>query len=982
MAFRSPPSSNPVSPILNPTGLNISTRIPPLSLTSEGAGAAPSFTLVIPTVRAKSTRRIIEAVSPKTGRPYPNRLRAHKPSHSVSIDILPSQPVEDNWVSPLGKFDIEQDATELEGYQMYAVEKWVVDRARFMKVVIVYTGNPKDVITVTVITPSSTLTVEQSQAEYDNAVKMLRRDGARPRQTVLGTIMCTSLANFRSDLNIVNIPGGHYLQSRDKLYVNINLLRLGCSGRTALTLDPPNESIQERLKQLYSIPAIAVQRLGFETVVLSFVKLIQSALCIYDFYDSNEERNGLLGDHTVDSIQRWTLEIGEKLRELNLQPSERILDPPIVASILSVVVSMRSKLLGLLPAGANVPKDPFQYPDKFTEALAQASPAHMTRLGPSGVPRAYLSAALIDHINRQHKRKTVEAKSYRIGIGPLAAPNALASLIPSSESMMAGSSKSAPDAVAPETSDLIAFVKSPSVISKDPIESLQLIWTGKLGPGLTHAKQAQEVEEKRLAEERDAENKSDAKSGEDEESMLGKGFSVLRQTGQEITARLNSLPVGGRRKQSMDVTSSPHFLYPPSLSSARPSPEIGGPRRLFGSDLHTSPFIPDEARTLSADEGMPRHRKAIFPHLGIHSALTTSNFSMGNYHHHHYHHHPPSRHKAKSLDFEPTKRTNPVPEPGSKPQQRIIPPTLTALEVHSEDEYVPKAKRRSTEQTKRFKIPHIHKSIQRRRSFDDTEYTTGTPLLSSDQMRIDVQFAASLIELQRRKRRLQLAHSALQELMRPLALTREVIKAQMNRQSDDRNRLDATVDEILPAVEDLNAIRALPLRARLLSSNAIPRDAPFKVNAVIAAETLKSSKYKASAEIPRIPELQKEVKKHREQFWQQRRLAYLPPETKMDEEDLTLALGSKCPFLWSLQTIYKLMLLAILWAGMLRRGEIHSSTDDGWRRSTVFNTRLDLKGRTQPDIDKMAKEEEEDKVLEWRAKAQEHVISGHSFAQL
>ena len=51
--------------------------------------------------------------------------------------------------------------------------------------------------------------------------------------------MITSLANFRSDLNIVKIPFGNFLNDRDTLYVNINLLRLGCSGRTALTLDPP-----------------------------------------------------------------------------------------------------------------------------------------------------------------------------------------------------------------------------------------------------------------------------------------------------------------------------------------------------------------------------------------------------------------------------------------------------------------------------------------------------------------------------------------------------------------------------------------------------------------------------------------------------------------------------------------------------------------------------------------------------------------------
>ena len=59
------------------------------------------------------------------------------------------------------------------------------------------------------------------------------------RKTALGTIMVTSLANFRSDLNIVKIPNGKYLDYRERVFVNINLLRVGCSGRTALNLDEP-----------------------------------------------------------------------------------------------------------------------------------------------------------------------------------------------------------------------------------------------------------------------------------------------------------------------------------------------------------------------------------------------------------------------------------------------------------------------------------------------------------------------------------------------------------------------------------------------------------------------------------------------------------------------------------------------------------------------------------------------------------------------
>jgi hypothetical protein len=51
--------------------------------------------------------------------------------------------------------------------------------------------------------------------------------------------MVTSLASFRSDWTIVHIPGGNFLEARPQLYVNISLMRLGCSGRGALTLQQP-----------------------------------------------------------------------------------------------------------------------------------------------------------------------------------------------------------------------------------------------------------------------------------------------------------------------------------------------------------------------------------------------------------------------------------------------------------------------------------------------------------------------------------------------------------------------------------------------------------------------------------------------------------------------------------------------------------------------------------------------------------------------
>ena len=113
-------------------------------------------------------------------------------------------------------------------------------------------------ITVTALSPLFTLKSEDARAEWDRVLRELQQDGARPRRVRLyhlflahtftlsktehGTLMVTSLANFRSDYTIVPVPSGVFLDARDLLYTNINLLRMGCSGRMALTLQEPRRA--------------------------------------------------------------------------------------------------------------------------------------------------------------------------------------------------------------------------------------------------------------------------------------------------------------------------------------------------------------------------------------------------------------------------------------------------------------------------------------------------------------------------------------------------------------------------------------------------------------------------------------------------------------------------------------------------------------------------------------------------------------------
>ncbi|KAF9221985.1 hypothetical protein BS17DRAFT_881442 [Gyrodon lividus] len=96
------------------------------------------------------------------------------------------------------------------------------------------------------------MTYTQAEAEFKAAVQHLRKqDGARPKEIPQGTLMVTSLAHFRSDYTIVHIPDGDFLAAQERLYSNINLLRMGCSGRSAVTLEEPSDTTKDRFKSTY-----------------------------------------------------------------------------------------------------------------------------------------------------------------------------------------------------------------------------------------------------------------------------------------------------------------------------------------------------------------------------------------------------------------------------------------------------------------------------------------------------------------------------------------------------------------------------------------------------------------------------------------------------------------------------------------------------------------------------------------------------------
>ncbi|KAJ6515875.1 hypothetical protein C8R45DRAFT_1140940 [Mycena sanguinolenta] len=207
-------------------------------------------TLLLPTVRQPQSKQ----------QQHSSHTRTRSKLVRSSVDTTAPLPrpwsptdVAKHWIGLPLHFDIVSDRLELEGYQIYAVQKWIVERDRPVTVLTVYTGDPAHKITVTALSPSASLSPADATAEWDKALQHLRRD-ARPRETPHGLVLATSLAHFRSDYTIVNIPSGDFLQARDQLYTNINLLRMGCSGRSALTLEEPSETTKDRFIATYHLP--------------------------------------------------------------------------------------------------------------------------------------------------------------------------------------------------------------------------------------------------------------------------------------------------------------------------------------------------------------------------------------------------------------------------------------------------------------------------------------------------------------------------------------------------------------------------------------------------------------------------------------------------------------------------------------------------------------------------------------------------------
>ncbi|KAF8655267.1 hypothetical protein AX16_003168 [Volvariella volvacea WC 439] len=228
--------------------------------------------LLVPTLRSAPCPASPPPSSPRSRAPSSRLSRPRSASVSQSQSSPASSLISDEWLGIPLKFVVERESFEVSGFQMYAVEKWIVER-KPITVLTVYSGNPQHKITVTSLVPSKELSHSEAQEEWEKAIRHLQRQGTRAKETTFtypnldgdegkigpikqtkGVVMVTFLPHFRSDYTIVPIPEGNFLAVREQLYTNINLLRMGCSGRTALTLEEPSDATKDRFISTYHLP--------------------------------------------------------------------------------------------------------------------------------------------------------------------------------------------------------------------------------------------------------------------------------------------------------------------------------------------------------------------------------------------------------------------------------------------------------------------------------------------------------------------------------------------------------------------------------------------------------------------------------------------------------------------------------------------------------------------------------------------------------
>lgn len=179
--------------------------------------------------------------------------------------------------------------------------------------------------------------------------KAIQKYHARPKETEFGQLMVTNLSSFPSALTVISVPDGDIKAHREAFIVNEDLKRMGCSGRSGMTLTDPTPATQAKFYSTYKIS----EKVPLSEAVIDLVKLCQVALFIFGMLDP-EYIDGLLCDITETAIGNWWTEVGSE--HYNMEPTDGMVGPTTVAALLGMLMGARNRLSSY---GVSVAKDVF-----------------------------------------------------------------------------------------------------------------------------------------------------------------------------------------------------------------------------------------------------------------------------------------------------------------------------------------------------------------------------------------------------------------------------------------------------------------------------------------------------------------------------------------------------------------------------------------------------------------------------------------------
>ncbi|KAH9006999.1 hypothetical protein EDB86DRAFT_2869465 [Lactarius hatsudake] len=689
--------------------------------------SSPSLILLLPTVRIPRSSYSLPSPtltnkSPRSKQPPRSRLASPQPQQ-----LLPDpHTLGHSWLGNNAAFEIVQEHLVLKGYQLFAVEKWITQRTRPIITLAVYTGDSRHKITLTALSPSYTLKSEDAKAEWDRVLRELQQDGARPRHTEHGTLMVTSLANFRSDYTIVPIPSGVFLEARDHLYTNINLLRMGCSGRMALTLQEPRDATKDRFIGMYRMNDNIRSSDLFSTTILELVKLIQAALSLFGFFSIyQDEWNGLLCDVTIDGIQRWLTEIGEP--QMAVEPTERVADPVVVCALLCQVSGTRNKLYAL-GFGHLIPKDPFLDPERFLRAVSAFQDSRLYNSCTTTQP--FLTDDVLNAIDVAYsKSRTTEPyKVHRVLLNKL---DDLTTDLRTS---------SGPANFNP--ADIDQFIRfAETKAAKDGVHSLKYLWGGRADMLALKRKERlwSDGEDDGGRDRERTERMDELSTGDENESRAWRGKRVQRKIESwaglgRPKKRSEDASLGSRRlafqndspSWNRDSTSVPQVVVSRNdeedeiLSSGQVSPISQSHGNYLGiapsrADTSTSNLSDYERRLTKFNERVPGK--------------------------------PPTTFRVTSWSDPRSAMANTSPVADSQRKSGSI--------YHMRDETVKESTYRSTSEGIKKSTYAMGATVSRRRSFDDAQKLARSRILPVHHMKIDVELCGQLLVMRRREQHLE-----------------------------------------------------------------------------------------------------------------------------------------------------------------------------------------------------------------------------------